>query len=53
VSYDEGPSQGNAAINTRGARFETPWGTMPLESRTLQLQTPAGEYNLDLSDVLN
>ncbi|MDQ3814245.1 MAG: hypothetical protein M3347_09880, partial [Armatimonadota bacterium] len=52
VSYDNGPSQGGRKIETRGARFETPWGTMPLDSLTLQLRTPVGEYNLDLRDVL-
>jgi hypothetical protein len=52
VSYEGGPSQAGQKINARGARIETPWGTMPLGSATLRLQTPAGEYNLDLTGLL-
>jgi hypothetical protein len=52
VSFVGGPEQGGAPISTRGARIETPWGTMPLGSPALRLQTPAGEYNLDLREAL-
>jgi hypothetical protein len=51
VSYEDGPSQGGAPIDTRGERFETPWGTMALGSSVLRLETPAGSYDLDLSDA--
>jgi hypothetical protein len=51
VSYQHGPEQGGVPLDLPGARFETPWGVLPLGSSALRLQTPVGSYNLDLSDV--
>lgn len=51
VSYEAGPVQNGVPLDTPGARFETPWGTMPLGSSAIRLQTPAGVYDLDLSDI--
>lgn len=53
VSYEAGAIQGGKPIDTRGARFETPWGTMALGTGELQLQTPVGSYRLDLGDLLD
>ena len=52
VSYVGGPRQNGQPIETRGPRFETPWGSMKLGTRTLQLKTPAGQYDLDLRAAL-
>ncbi|BCM94452.1 hypothetical protein IAD21_06359 [Abditibacteriota bacterium] len=52
VSYTDGPSTGNQKIDTKGPRFQTPWGSMSLGTRTLSLKTPAGQYNLDLRAAL-
>ena len=52
VSYEGGPQRGTQPISTKGPRFETPWGSMPLGSRALTLDTPAGRYALDLAPVL-
>jgi hypothetical protein len=53
VSYESGPSRGGQKIETRGARFQTPWGNMKLGSMTVRLHTPAGDYDLDLRSALN
>ena len=52
VSYANGAQQNGQAIETRGPRFQTPWGSMPFGTRTLQLKTPAGDYDLDLRAAL-
>lgn len=53
VSYETGPKIEGVPLDTRGPRFETPWGSLPLGSSALHLQTPVGSYDLDLSDVLS
>lgn len=52
VSYAGGPSLSGRAIQSLRARFDTPWGSMPLGSMQLQLSTPVGQYKLDLRRAL-
>lgn len=52
VSYRNGPCRNGKPIPTQFARFETPWGSMPLGSRHLVLERGGHRYELDLRDVL-
>jgi hypothetical protein len=52
VSYRNGPYRNGKPIRTKFARFETPWGSMPLGSRQLVLERDGHRYELDLRDLL-
>jgi len=52
VSYRNGPYRNGKPIPTKFARFETPWGSMPLGSRQLVLERDGHCYELNLRDLL-
>lgn len=52
VGYRNGPCRNGKPISTQFARFETPWGSMPLGSRHLVLERGGHRYELDLREVL-
>jgi hypothetical protein len=52
VSYRKGPYRNGRPISTEFARFETPWGSMPLGSRQLVLERDGSSYAFDFHDLL-
>jgi hypothetical protein len=52
VSYRNGPYRNGKPVPTKFARFETPWGSMPLGSRQLILEKDGHRYELDMRDLL-
>ena len=43
MEYERGPRRNGVAVSTKGPRFTTPWGTLPLGQERFTLRTPAGE----------
>lgn len=52
VSYSNGPYRNGKPTPTRFARFETPWGSMPLGSRKIVLEKDGHRYVLDMHAML-
>ena len=43
MEYQRRPRRKGVTVSTKGPRFATPWGTLPLGQERFTLRTPAGE----------
>jgi hypothetical protein len=51
VAHDTGASRTGRELSTRRARITTPWGSLPLGQLAFTLETPHGDYALDLRQI--